>query len=136
MIAKSGPATQSKAYHMPSFRHAFVLGLLCSIAALSACANAPTMSPTSAASAETIAISVGPCFGFCPVYKISVAPGGTIQFNGERHTAVLGGKTREAGSARYAEVARALAPYRPQRGTKVETTCDARISDQQHYQIV
>ena len=117
------------------FRCFPVLGALAVISVLPGCVTPLTGTPAVQASAETIAISVGPCFGFCPVYKMSVAPGGAIVFRGERHTALLGDKTREGGSPVYADAAGALAPYRPQTGSTVETTCDARISDQQNYRI-
>lgn len=117
---------------MPSPRHVLMLGALGIIIALSARA---AEQPAAQASPETIAVSVGPCFGFCPVYKMSMAPAGAISFVGERHTGLLGHGMRENGSASYAKAAAALAPYRPETGSKAETTCEARISDQQHYQM-
>ena len=80
-------------------------------------------------------MSVGPCFGFCPVYTLSVTPAGSVTFDGDRHTAGLGRKMREAGPGAYTETVKALAPYRPQTATSAETACEVRISDQQHYDI-
>jgi len=85
--------------------------------------------------ADTIAVSVGPCFGFCPVYTVALSPAGTVTFTGERHTAELGEKTRQASPAEYRALATALAAYRPATGTTGETKCDQRISDQSHSRI-
>jgi hypothetical protein len=96
---------------------------------------APHTAATPPAASDTIAISVGPCFGFCPVYTVTVTPGGTITFEGERHTAVLGKRSREGGPASYQALAAALAHDRPATGTQAQTTCEQRISDQVHYDI-
>jgi len=112
---------------------------LASAAMLSLGACAATGTPPGTASqpaaAETIAVSVGPCFGFCPVYTVSVSPAGMVTFNGERHTTELGEKTRDAGPAEYRALATALAAYRPTTGTTGESQCDTRISDQSHTRI-
>jgi hypothetical protein len=85
---------------------------------------------------ESIAYEVGPCFGFCPVYNAAIASNGRVSFEGIRHTVTLGSKTVEAGASVYRDFAQALAPFRPPAGASATTTCDARISDQQHYRIV
>lgn len=94
-------------------------------------AHAPVAAPPAMA---TIAVSVGPCFGFCPVYSVTVTTGGTITFDGERHTAVLGRRQREGGAVSYQRLSAALAPYRPASGS-AQTACDQKISDQAHYTI-
>ncbi|MDC7684198.1 DUF6438 domain-containing protein [Asticcacaulis sp. BYS171W] len=101
---------------------------------LSACA---TMSgdPLPTGDKETISYSVGPCFGFCPVYSVEVTSSGHLTYSGERHTAELGAKTRDAGGDAYNRVSRALAAYRPAAGTTVHTDCDQRVSDLQTYTI-
>lgn len=88
------------------------------------------------AAIETISYEVGPCFGFCPVYKAAVSSDGRVVFDGERHTAVLGSRSTRIGVEAYGAFARALATYRPASGATATTTCDARMSDQQHYRIV
>lgn len=122
---------------MLGFRFASVAGLIgmAALGGLSACATAPKAGPGAPGVPETIAVSVGPCFGFCPVYKLGITPNGAVAFDGERHTAVLGQRTREAGRATYDRTATALAPYRPTTGATAETTCETRISDQQHYTV-
>ncbi|ESQ78943.1 DUF6438 domain-containing protein [Asticcacaulis sp. YBE204] len=114
------------------FTSLMAAGLLAS--GLAGCA---TMSgaPAVAIDKETISYSVGPCFGFCPVYAVEVAPSGHLKFTGERHTAEIGPKELDSGKA-YATIAKALNAYRPADGTTAETQCEQRISDQQHYRIV
>lgn len=96
---------------------------------------ATAAAPTPQAAGETIAVSVGPCSGFCPVYQVAVSPAGMVTFTGERHTTELGEKTRQASPADYQALATALATYRPATGTTGETQCDQRISDQSHTRI-
>ena len=82
---------------------------------------------------ETIAWSVGPCFGFCPVYKVEVDGNGAVRFVGERHTAVLGKKVHEGGPDAYRAIETALAPYRPGTGATINTICEQQISDSSSY---
>lgn len=113
--------------------------LLCAIvlgaALLSNCTprvqpGAPSLPPApSVADAEEIRISRGPCFGFCPVYSIAVAPGGQVQFTGERHTTVIGTRSRTVGPAGYEAVRKSLAPLRPASGTRQDYACDAAATD-------
>ncbi|WP_420145174.1 DUF6438 domain-containing protein [Sphingobium sp.] len=111
------------------------------IAALSACTygDRPTTagagSGAGSTGGETISVAVGPCFGFCPVYQVSIAPSGSVSYTGERHTQMLGEQHREAGSPTYGKVAAALAPYRPADGTTQRVDCDAAITDTSLYTI-
>jgi len=86
-------------------------------------------------SAESIAYSVGPCFGFCPVYVAQIAANGAVHFDGARHTAVLGPRDRQAARSAFEAASAALAAYRPAAGTTAQTQCDQSISDQQHLTI-
>jgi len=110
---------------------------LASAVLLGACATLPQdgAAPAATGEAETIAISVGPCFGFCPVYEAAIAPTGAVTFNGMRHTVVLGERQRAAGEASYRALAADLAPYRPQTGTTATVECEAAISDTSTYTI-
>ncbi|WP_442679900.1 DUF6438 domain-containing protein [Sphingomonas sp. ASY06-1R] len=101
---------------------------------LTACATAPRPGP-SAPSGETISVAVGPCFGFCPVYTASVAPDGSVRFDGERHTAVLGARTRTVGTSGYRALARDLAPFRPADGSEATIACIAAVSDTSPYVV-
>lgn len=39
---------------------------------------------------ESVTYSTQPCFGFCPVYSVTMTPEGEGRFEGRRHTAVTG----------------------------------------------
>ena len=51
--------------------------------ASAACATVPP-----AASAQSISYETGPCFGACPVFRVTVSPDGSGTFEGRRFTAV------------------------------------------------
>lgn len=103
-------------------------------ATLGACALIPAETPP--VGGETVSYSVGPCFGFCPVYTVSVTPDGHVAFDGERHTATLGKQDHDGGAHTYRTISNTLAAYRPATGTTADTECESRMSDQQHYRIV
>lgn len=105
--------------------------------ALGACATvSPGRAPELVAGAtSSIAISVGPCFGFCPVYDVRVSQNGTVAFTGVRHTAVLGTRKRSAGPEAYRTLETDLAPFRPAEGGVAEIPCTTEISDMPTYSI-
>jgi type 1 fimbria pilin len=105
-------------------------------AMLSGCATLGTKPAGAPLAPETIVYSVGPCFGFCPVYKVEVTPTGHVTFEGERHTATLGKQEVEGGEKAYKAISNALKAYRPASGQTEQTQCDQRISDMQNYRIV
>ena len=106
---------------------------------LAACATGPGLGRglTGVASPpeETITVALGPCFGFCPVYEASIAPGGGVHFQGQRHTAVLGERTRDVGEVVYSGLKRDLTPFRPAAGTQAEVNCTAAVSDTSPYTV-
>jgi hypothetical protein len=104
--------------------------------ALGGCVTLMGKPEAPAVAAETISYSIGPCFGFCPVYKVEVTPAGHVTYEGERHTATLGTKETEGGAKAYSAIAKAVAAYRPTTGQAEQTKCDQSISDMQHYRIV
>lgn len=85
--------------------------------------------------AETVTVAVGPCFGFCPVYQVSVAPDGALRFVGERHTAVIGERMKAIGAAASQALIRDLAPYRPATGSEAQIACTAMVSDTSSYTV-
>lgn len=104
--------------------------------ALAGCASGPSVAtPTAAAAPETITVAVGPCFGFCPVYRAAITPGGVVTFEGERHTAVLGERHREGGAAAYRTLVADLAVYRPASGVTAQVPCAAAITDTSSYTL-
>lgn len=108
---------------------AIVLGtglLLCCTPRMQPGAQQP---PLSVRPGEEIRLSRGPCFGFCPVYTLAVTPAGRVDFEGKRHTAVLGPRSHSVGRGVYREVRRALAPLRPATGSQREAPCPAAATD-------
>ncbi|MCT2398453.1 DUF6438 domain-containing protein [Novosphingobium mangrovi (ex Huang et al. 2023)] len=72
---------------------------------------------------EEIVIARGPCNGFCPVYRVSVTPGGLVDFEGLRHTALIGSRMRAVSRRTYDEVRKAVLPLRPPTGTTRDWPC-------------
>ncbi len=66
---------------------------------------------------DSISYETGPCFGACPVFKVSVAPDGTGTFEGRQHTAVTGERSFRITPAQYRAFAAQLAPLRPAEGS-------------------
>ncbi len=62
---------------------------------------------------DSISYATGPCYGTCPVYKVTVRPDGTGTFEGERFTAVTGTREFRASPEAYRRFAALLEPYRP-----------------------
>jgi len=94
--------------------------------------------PHSQASSNRLAsirVSVGPCFGFCPVYSVSIGSDRQVSFSGERNTAVLGDRQRRADPKLFAHVAASLEPFRPAEAASGRVACDAAISDTSTYTI-
>jgi len=91
------------------------LAILCLITAASACATIPAHPVPASISYET-----GPCFGRCPVYRVTVRADLTGTFEGRRFTQVTGTREfRVSPDAWHAFIAR-LAPLRP-RGARSVT---------------
>lgn len=109
--------------------------LLAMSTALAGCAGNLPAPHFSTATAETIMVSVGPCFGFCPVYTVSMAADGEVVFNGARHTAALGERRRKIDAAVYRAVAAELARFRPRAEEQREAACQVRVSDQASYDV-
>ena len=62
---------------------------------------------------ETIVFETGPCFGACPVYRVTVNSDGSGTFEGRRFTAVDRHARLPVTPAQYRAFARQLAPLRP-----------------------
>lgn len=80
--------------------------LLVSLLVSLAEARAPIRPPS-------ITYETGPCFGRCPVYRVTVSADGAGWFEGQRFTAVEGGRRFRVTRAQYDAFATRLAPYRP-----------------------
>lgn len=111
--------------------------LLASLMVLVACAGERSdgLNVGSSREQESIAVSVGPCFGFCPVYDVTLRSDGLVSFTGTRHTAVLGKRTRRGAPSLYGDLKTELAPFRPADGETATIACAAAISDTSTYTI-
>jgi hypothetical protein len=66
---------------------------------------------------EAIAYETGPCFGACPVYRVTVRPDGSGTFEGRRFTSVTGERQFRLTPDQYRAFAAHLAPLRPREGS-------------------
>jgi len=114
---------------------------------LSACATVPTRPP--AGDVESIVYETGPCFGACPVYRVTVNADGSGLFEGRRFTPVTGERAFRVTPAQFLAFARHLESVRPVSGvvryagencrqiatdmTSVEVTWRAAGAEQQLY---
>ena len=65
---------------------------------------------------DSISYETGPCFGACPVFRVSVGPDGNGTFEGRQHTAVVGERGFRVTAAQYQAFRNHLAPLRPAEG--------------------
>ena len=86
--------------------------LILVLAGLSACATVPEDGGVPSISYET-----GPCFGACPVYRVTVNADGTGLFEGRRFTAVTGERYFTLTLRQYRAFVAHLAPLRPATGS-------------------
>ena len=92
--------------------NAITAGLL----GLTSCATIPA-SGASQAAVDSISYETGPCFGACPVYRVTVHADGRGTFEGRRFTAVEGERSFRASPAQFRAFAAQLAPIRPAQGS-------------------
>ena len=69
---------------------------------------------------DSVSYATGPCYGTCPVYKVTVRADGTGTFEGGRFTAVSGSRAFRVTLADYRRFTAALEPYRPDGERRVE----------------
>ena len=81
---------------------------------LAACATVPDPAPGSPV--ESLSYETGPCFGACPVYRVTVTADGQGKFEGRRFTAVQGERRFTLTRAQFDAFAHQLAPLRPSTG--------------------
>jgi hypothetical protein len=97
-------------YFRSKFRPAYTL-LALSIVLSPAIANAAP--GRSRAALETITYETGPCFGVCPVYRVTVSPDGRGVFEGKKFTAVTGKRAFRVDPKTFAEFSRRIRGVRP-----------------------
>ena len=83
--------------------------------ALAGCA---TTAAAPAGGIERIAFETGPCFGACPVYRVTVDRAGNGLFEGRRFTAVTGERRFQASPDQLRAFLRHLEPLRPASGER------------------
>ncbi|PXA97124.1 hypothetical protein DMC47_15480 [Nostoc sp. 3335mG] len=81
--------------------------------------NTTTEAPPVAIERETISYETSPCFGTCPVYRVTIHPNGSGVFEGRRFTKIVGTREFKATPAQYRAFAAKLEPYRPRRGERL-----------------
>ncbi|HEY0116693.1 MAG TPA: DUF6438 domain-containing protein [Allosphingosinicella sp.] len=95
-----------------------------SIAALGLLASGCTTAPGGSGAgrpipieSDSISYETGPCFGACPVFKVTVSADGSGTFEGRRFTTVTGERSFRITPAQYRAFAAELAPLRPAQGS-------------------
>jgi hypothetical protein len=83
------------------------------LALFAATAGAPSL----AAQPASIGYETTPCFGRCPVYRITVNANGRGVFEGIHHNPVQGRRNFRITPAQYRAFVQRLAPLRPARGS-------------------
>lgn len=86
-------------------------------AVLAGCATVAANESGDAARPVSISYETGPCFGACPVYRVSVGTDGRGSFEGKRFTAVEGARSFIVTSAQFNAFERHLRPLRPSSGS-------------------
>lgn len=82
---------------------------------------------------DSISLTVGPCYGPCPIYDLVIASDGSVRFRDRDYQGPRRLKRRDVGAERYQAVAEALAPYRPPNRLP---ECLISSTDAQEYTIV
>ena len=73
--------------------------LAASLAACHGSVPAPAPAPDAAASTPVISLERTPCFGSCPVYRVTITRGGVVRFVGTRFVAHPGADSAQIESA-------------------------------------
>ena len=100
------------------------VGLLTMLGAMTggcvmAVGNTTTETAPVAIERETITYETSPCFGTCPVYRVTIQPNGAGVFDGKRFTKVNGIREFRASPAQYRAFADKLERYRPRQGEQL-----------------
>jgi hypothetical protein len=80
---------------------------------------------------DSVSYETGPCFGVCPVYRVTVNRDGNGQFEGRRFTAVTGERLFSVTPAQYRAFVRQLEPLRPASGERLYSgeACEMMATD-------
>lgn len=83
--------------------------------ALGGCATTAPAVP--AAGVTSVSVETGPCFGACPVFRVTVSADGLGRFEGRRFTAVEGERTIRVTPDQFDRLVAHLEPVRPASGS-------------------
>ncbi len=73
-----------------------LFGLLPSLFLLGGCADDGKRDPPAEPIAfDTVVMHRSACYGFCPVYTITISSSGKVEFSGEQHVAAVGDFTKQ-----------------------------------------
>ena len=78
------------------------------LAAVASCAPRPPVAEAVPDTSAVVTLERTPCFGTCPVYRVSVARSGAVQFTGTHHVARQGTATDDIGPERADSLVKAL----------------------------
>ena len=93
-----------------------MIGLAAIGLSVAGCATTPGEAAPSAV--QSISYETEPCFGACPVYRVTVNRDGSGLFEGQRFTAVTGERRFSVTPAQYRAFLRQLEPLRPASGER------------------
>jgi hypothetical protein len=85
----------------------FVIALAAGVVASVGCSATPARTepqPTGAGAAIMAELSRGECYGYCPVYSISIHEDGTVNYHGIRFVKTVGDSTFRISTAQVAEI--------------------------------
>ena len=101
-------------------------------------ASCTTVAAAPAYGVESIAYETGPCFGACPVYRVSVNRDGSGLFEGRRFTTVSGERRFQITPDQYRAFVGHLEPLRPSSGEMRYTgdVCGAMATDMPSADVV
>ncbi|WP_129791174.1 DUF6438 domain-containing protein [Sphingosinicella sp. CPCC 101087] len=102
-----------------------------------ACATLPPPDGL-AGTVRSISYETGPCFGACPVYRLTVSADGEGRFVGSRFTAASGEQAFPVTGEQFAAFARQLAPLRPTESERRYSgeACEMTATDMPSTQVV
>ena len=106
---------------------AWMIGLVASLP-LAGCV---TTAAAAGDQVESVTYETGPCFGACPVYRVTVGRDGSGLFVGRRFTAVTGERRFSVTPAQYGAFVRQLEPLRPASGERLYSgeACEMMATD-------
>lgn len=121
------------------WKRGIALAMVAALAGGCAARGGDHVVPRPGVAGDTISIAVGPCFGACPVYSVTVTPDGSGLLEPRRFTAVPGETRFTVTVAQYRRLGSSLAAFRPAAGEERRIghgeNCDRFATDMPDYAI-